>query len=105
MLAAFPDAYLEDPHFLPGIAERLGGHLDRVSYDAPIREPEDIGATPLDGRVVNVRPSRIGGLRGRPVRAPARQPARAAAGGDRLPLGGVGPRSAAALPAARQPPM
>ena len=63
VLAAFPDAYLEDPHDLPEIAQRLGAHLDRVSYDAPIRSAEDIGATPLAGRVVNVKPSRIGSLR------------------------------------------
>jgi L-alanine-DL-glutamate epimerase-like enolase superfamily enzyme len=62
VLAAFPDAYLEDPHDLPEIAQRLGDHLERVSYDAPIRGPEDIGATPLAARVVNVKPSRIGGL-------------------------------------------
>ena len=31
-----PDAYLEDPHDLPEVAERLGDHLERVSYDAPI---------------------------------------------------------------------
>src|SRR4029453_19384850 len=37
VLAAFPDAYLEDPHDLPEIAQRLGDHLGRVSYDAPIR--------------------------------------------------------------------
>ena len=63
VLAAFPDSYLEDPHDVPEIAERLGDHLERVSYDAPIRSPEDIGATPLSARVVNVKPSRIGGLR------------------------------------------
>jgi L-alanine-DL-glutamate epimerase-like enolase superfamily enzyme len=63
VLAAFPDAYLEDPHDLPEIARRLGGRLERVSYDAPIRSAEDIGATPLAARVVNVKPSRIGGLR------------------------------------------
>ena len=43
VLAAFPDAYLEDPHDLPEIAERLGDHLERVSYDSPIRSAEDIG--------------------------------------------------------------
>ena len=37
VLAAFPDAYLEDPHDLPEIAERLSDHVERVSYDAPIR--------------------------------------------------------------------
>jgi hypothetical protein len=63
VLEAFPEAYLEDPHDLPEIAQRLGDHLDRVSYDAPIRSAEDIGATPLAARVVNVKPSRIGSLR------------------------------------------
>jgi hypothetical protein len=63
VLAAFPDAYLEDPHDLPEIARRLGQHVERVSYDAPIQGAEDIGATPLPARVVNVKPSRIGSLR------------------------------------------
>ena len=63
VLAAFPDAYLEDPHDLPEIARRLGDHVVRVSYDAPIHGAEDIGATPLPARVVNVKPSRIGSLR------------------------------------------
>jgi hypothetical protein len=63
VLAAFPDAYLEDPHDLPEIAQRLGDHVERVSYDAPIRSAEDIGATPLAARVVNVKPSRVGSLR------------------------------------------
>jgi L-alanine-DL-glutamate epimerase-like enolase superfamily enzyme len=63
VLTAFPDAYLEDPHDRAEIAERLAGHLDRVSYDAPIHGPEDIGATPLAARVVNVKPSRVGSLR------------------------------------------
>ena len=63
VLRSFPDAYLEDPHDLPEIAARLGDHLERVSYDAPIRNSDDIGATPLAARVVNVKPSRIGSLR------------------------------------------
>src|SRR2546427_7279272 len=63
VLAAFPDAYLEDPHDLPEIEQRLGDHLERVSYDAPIRDADDIGATPLAARIVNVKPSRIGSLR------------------------------------------
>jgi hypothetical protein len=63
ILARFPGAYLEDPHDLPEIAERLAGHLDRVSYDAPIHGPDDVGATPLAARVVNVKPSRIGTMR------------------------------------------
>ena len=62
VLAAFPDAYLEDPHDLPEVAQRLGDHLERVSYDSPIHDADDIGATPLAARVVNVKPSRIGSL-------------------------------------------
>ena len=63
VLPAFPDAYLEDPHDLPEITQRLGDHLGRVSYDAPIRSAADIDTTPLAARVVNVKPSRIGNLR------------------------------------------
>ena len=63
VLAGFPEAYLEDPHDLPELEQRLRDHLERVSYDAPIRDAEDIGATPLAARVVNVKPSRIGSLR------------------------------------------
>ena len=63
VLPAFPDAYLEDPHDLPEITQRLADHLERVSYDAPIRSAADIDATPLAARVVNVKPSRIGRLR------------------------------------------
>ena len=63
VLAAFPDAYLEDPHDRPEIAQRLADQLERVSYDSPIRSAENIGATPLAARVVNVKPSRIGSLR------------------------------------------
>jgi len=64
VIAGFPDAYLEDPHDLPGIAELLADHLERVSYDAPIHGAGDIGATPLAARIVNVKPLRIGTLRG-----------------------------------------
>lgn len=62
VIAAFPDAYLEDPHDLPEIGQQLGDHLERVSYDAPIRDANDIGATPLAARAINVKPSRIGSL-------------------------------------------
>jgi L-alanine-DL-glutamate epimerase-like enolase superfamily enzyme len=63
IVAAFPDAYLEDPHDLPEVARLLEAHVERVSFDAPIRSAGDIGATPLPARVVNVKPSRIGSVR------------------------------------------
>src|SRR6201999_4433602 len=61
--AAFPDAYLEDPHDLAEITQRLGDHVERVSYDAPIHHAKDIDATPLPARIVNVKPSGIASLR------------------------------------------
>ena len=41
VLAAFPDAYLEDPHDLPEIAQRLDDHLERASPLAP--RPDALG--------------------------------------------------------------
>jgi hypothetical protein len=59
VLDAFPQALLEDPHELPEVEALLAPVADRVSFDAPIRTPADIGAT----RTINVKPSRIGGVR------------------------------------------
>jgi hypothetical protein len=40
------------------IAELMAAHADRISFDAPIHEVEDIGSL----RTINVKPSRIGNL-------------------------------------------
>jgi L-alanine-DL-glutamate epimerase-like enolase superfamily enzyme len=58
VLAAFPDAIFEDPHELDGVQELLEPVRDRLSFDAPIRRAGDITT-----RTINVKPSRIGGLR------------------------------------------
>jgi L-alanine-DL-glutamate epimerase-like enolase superfamily enzyme len=63
VLEAFPEAVLEDPHDLEEITLLLAPHVHRVAYDAPIARVQDLAATPLPARVVNVKPSRIGGLR------------------------------------------
>lgn len=63
VLVSFPTVLLEDPHDLPEITERLMPHVHRVSYDAPIHSAQDLDATPLPARWVNVKPSRIGALR------------------------------------------
>jgi hypothetical protein len=39
--------YLEDPHNLPTIAQRLNDHVERESDLAPVQPADDIGATPL----------------------------------------------------------
>jgi L-alanine-DL-glutamate epimerase-like enolase superfamily enzyme len=58
VLAAFPDALFEDPHELPAVEELLEPVRSRLSFDAPIRRVGDITT-----RTINVKPSRIGGLR------------------------------------------
>ena len=58
VLDAFPSALLEDPHELARVQALLGPVRDRISLDAPIRTPADVGAL----RTVNVKPSRVGGL-------------------------------------------
>jgi L-alanine-DL-glutamate epimerase-like enolase superfamily enzyme len=63
ILARFPEAWLEDPHPDPGVERVLAGHWDRVTWDAPIHGIADIEALPHAPRMVNVKPSRVGGLK------------------------------------------
>jgi L-alanine-DL-glutamate epimerase-like enolase superfamily enzyme len=60
VLERFPDVLFEDPHDIPAIADLMASHATRISLDAPIREVADIGSL----RTINVKPSRIGSLRG-----------------------------------------
>jgi hypothetical protein len=62
VIAAFPDALLEDAHDLPEVTELLRAQ-DRISYDAPIQSAADIDALPLAPRAVNIKPCRVGDLR------------------------------------------
>jgi L-alanine-DL-glutamate epimerase-like enolase superfamily enzyme len=61
---AFPDAWLEDPDVeTPETAAVLEPHHDRITWDAPIHSIADIEALPFAPRMVNIKPSRVGGLR------------------------------------------
>ncbi len=60
---AFPDAWIEDPALTPETEQVLAGHRERFSWDAPIHSIEDIDALPYPPRMVNIKPSRLGGLR------------------------------------------
>src|SRR6202023_2473498 len=63
VVEAFPEAWLEDPDVVtPESAAVLAGHHDRITWDAPIHSIADIEALPFPPRMVNVKPSRIGGL-------------------------------------------
>jgi hypothetical protein len=63
VVAAFPDALLEDAHDLPEVTALLEGESHRISYDAPIHSVADLDAKPLTPRAVNVKPCRVGDLR------------------------------------------
>src|SRR4051794_36757017 len=63
VLERFPDAILEDPHDRPDVAALIEPYAARVSFDAPIASAADIAAAPFGARTVNVKPSRIGGVR------------------------------------------
>jgi hypothetical protein len=60
---AFPDAWLEDPDVNEETRPVLEPIRDRLTWDAPIHSIADIEALPWPPRMVNVKPSRIGGLR------------------------------------------
>jgi L-alanine-DL-glutamate epimerase-like enolase superfamily enzyme len=60
---AFPDAWIEDPALTPETDAVLEPYRERFSWDAPIHSVADIEALPYPPRMVNVKPSRLGGLR------------------------------------------
>jgi hypothetical protein len=60
---AFPNAWIEDPDVvMPETAAVLAPYHDRITWDAPIHSIADIEALPFAPKMVNVKPSRIGGL-------------------------------------------
>jgi hypothetical protein len=63
VVEAFPDAWIEDPKLTPEIDAILRPHRDRITWDAPIHSVDDIVALPFPPRMVNLKPSRLGGLR------------------------------------------
>ena len=63
VVEAFPDAWLEDPDVVtPETAAALADDHDRITWDAPIHSIDDIESLPFAPRMVNIKPSRIGGL-------------------------------------------
>jgi L-alanine-DL-glutamate epimerase-like enolase superfamily enzyme len=63
VVEAFPDAWIEDPDVVtPETAAVLAEHHDRITWDAPIHSIADIEALPFAPKMVNIKPSRVGGL-------------------------------------------
>ncbi len=63
LIEAFPAAWLEDPDVNEETRPILEPVRDRLTWDAPIHSIADIEALPWPPKMVNVKPSRIGGLR------------------------------------------
>jgi hypothetical protein len=62
LVVAFPEAWLEDPDLNGETRPVLEPHFGRVTWDAPIHAVADIEALPFKPTMVNIKPSRIGGL-------------------------------------------
>jgi L-alanine-DL-glutamate epimerase-like enolase superfamily enzyme len=63
VVEAFPHAWIEDPALTPDTDAVLAPYRERFSWDAPIHSIEDIEALRYPPRMVNIKPSRLGGLR------------------------------------------
>lgn len=64
LIAAFPDAWLEDPDVTEETKPLLDPVHERVTWDAPIHSIADIEAMPWSPpKTVNVKPSRFGPIR------------------------------------------
>jgi L-alanine-DL-glutamate epimerase-like enolase superfamily enzyme len=63
VVEALPDAWIEDPALTPETDAVLAAHRARFSWDAPIHSVADIEALRYPPPMVNIKPSRLGGLR------------------------------------------
>ena len=59
---AFPDAWIEDPLINEETDPVLEPYHDRITWDANIHSVADIEGLPFAPRMVNIKPSRLGGL-------------------------------------------
>jgi L-alanine-DL-glutamate epimerase-like enolase superfamily enzyme len=59
----FPDAWIEDPAIDDDTWPVLEPYQDRITWDANIHSVDDIMGLPFPPKMVNVKPSRLGGLR------------------------------------------
>lgn len=63
VVEAFPAVWIEDPDLtVPECDAILEPHRDRISWDGCIHSTDDIEARPFPPRMVNIKPSRFGGI-------------------------------------------
>ena len=63
VVEAFPNAWIEDPKLTPETEPILASERDRITWDAIIHTVDDVEALPFAPKMINVKPSRAGGLR------------------------------------------
>ncbi|MBV9364809.1 MAG: hypothetical protein JO286_17410 [Solirubrobacterales bacterium] len=63
LAAGFPGAWLEDPGLTASTREVLAPYHDRITWDLPVRTPDDIPRLPIPPRAINIKPARHGRLR------------------------------------------
>ena len=63
VIDAFPGAWIEDPKLTAEIDAALAPHRDRITWDANIHSIADIEGLPFAPRMVNLKPSRLGGIK------------------------------------------
>ncbi|WP_123536786.1 enolase-like domain-containing protein [Halosimplex salinum] len=60
VLAAFPDAVVEDAKFTAETRPVLAGAEDRLSWDYPVTDVDSVEALPIEPQWLNIKPSRFG---------------------------------------------
>jgi len=63
VVEGFPDAWIEDPAITDATWPVLEPAQDRITWDANIHSVQDIVGLPFPPKMVNVKPSRLGGIR------------------------------------------
>jgi hypothetical protein len=63
VIAAFPDAWIEDPRVTDETRPILDPEAARITWDAPIHSIADIDAVPWPPRTINIKPSRFGAVK------------------------------------------
>jgi hypothetical protein len=63
VVAAFPDAWIEDPALDTETLEVLAPHSERITWDAAIHAWEDVETLPFRPRCLNCKPSRFGSVK------------------------------------------